>query len=196
MSGFLESDTTHSTTNAGNNTTGNYNTIASGENNFESDEEEQHADFASSELEAGDIAATGRSSTNRADNASQPIMINNCTNLDYSQLVKIDPHVQGKLIYLRSSAPSDEDLVYSPREISWLKLASILEPMKVPKYLYKQIKVWFEETKMQNDRPFGYPELIRQMARKHSLECTRPRHDSGNVVKVTTLISLLKCTPY
>ena len=118
-------------------------------------------------------------------------MSNNCTNLDYSQLVKIDPHVQGKLIYLRSSAPCDEDLVYSPREISWLKLASILEPMKVPKYLYKQIKVWFEETKMQNDRPFGYPELIRQMARKHGLECTRPRHeyldlDSGNVVKVTT----------
>lgn len=191
MSGFLESDTTHSMTNAGNNTTGNYNTIASGENNFESDEEEQHADFASSEFEAGDIAATGSSSTNRVDNAAQPLTINNCTNLDYSQLVKIDPHVQGKLIYLRSNAPSDEDLVYSPREICWLKLASILEPMKVPKYLYKQIKVWFEETKMQNDIPFGYPELIRQMARKHGLECTRPRHgyidlDSGNVVKVTT----------
>ena len=44
---------------------------------------------------------------------------------------------------------------------------------------------------MQNDRPFGYPELIRQMARKYGLECTHPRHeyldlDSGNVVKVTT----------
>ena len=98
MSGFLESDTTHSMTKVGNNTTSNHNTtIASGGNNFESDEEEQHAnfassefaDFASSEFEAGEFAATDSSSTNRADNSAQPIMINNCTNLDYSQLVKL-----------------------------------------------------------------------------------------------------------
>ena len=106
------------------------------------------------------------------------------------QLMKDDPQVRGKLMELKSKTPMEIDLVYSNRERSWLKLAAILEPVNIPKYLYKNIKDWFEEVKHDDDPPLAYKELILKMAKKHGLECIRPFHKyvnlhSGNLVKVT-----------
>ena len=63
--------------------------------------------------------------------------------------------------------------------------------MKVLRYLYKQIKMWYEESRVDNHCPFDYPKLFRQMIRKYGLKCTHPRNnyielDLDNVVKVTS----------
>ena len=81
--------------------------------------------------------------------------------------------------------------VFSSREISFLKLASILQPVNAPKHLYNKIVEWAKDTNKGDVlQPIRYDALVSLMARKTNTSCTFPSTDvillpSENLVTIT-----------
>lgn len=97
------------------------------------------------------------------------------------------------LIEMKSKAPRDNQLVYSPKEMFWLELAGILQGTNAPKYLYKTLQKWamklVEDPDFNMMQKLGYKQLIKRMAIKHNLENSRPyvqplRLPSGHLLNV------------